>query len=207
MAQTTCPLSSFAVCKSPNKSKQAAEISKKEKDAQFWSSELKYLNKGSDYELAKARNVIGLSRSQSKIYSTIKDVKAKGRQLAEKSKAGYLTKQAVDEGGRSTRFGRQDFIEYLVDQKRIESTLSDTSGRRADEALTGAHREYQAKAVAGRAALGLPPKYGSPVFWQPKSGLQTFMEQLQVAQTITKPFTPGGQFNPFGEGLFDFKKG
>jgi len=74
--------------------------------------------------MGQNRNVIGLSRDRSDVYSKKLDIIGKGRQLQQESEKEYAvlgsTVRAA-EGGTSTTAGRNDYLKLLAKTAQIEN--------------------------------------------------------------------------------------
>lgn len=172
-----------------NPDKDRAKIEKANKDYAFRSKGNQFHNKETSYVRGKRRNVIGFSRGRSDIQTKALSIIGKGRQLKEDAVRSY-TKDAslakAAEGGRSTRAGKNKYLELLAKQSRIESKISNTLGRDQSSAIQGITRQYQNKEATNRSKLGLPPEYGPRVMYRK----QSLWEKLQPVRDIVGLATP-----------------
>ena len=186
-----------------NPYKQQANIEKQKKDYAYASEALKYWNKETSWVRANQRAATGLSRTQSDLYTRALAIQAQGRQISQEAVTAYGQKQFAGHAGgeaASRTAGRNTFLALLAKQSQIESKINSTFGRDMAYAQTGAVRQYQNKIAKNRQSLGLPPEYGAPVMYRK----QSLWEKAQPVISAATMFIPGGQFNPYGKGIFNF---
>ena len=172
-----------------NPDKDRAKIEKHNRDYAHLSKSNKFHNKETSYKKGRRRNVIGFSRARSDIQTKALSIIGKGRQLKEDAVRSY-TKDAslakAAEGGRSTRAGKNKYLELLAKQSRIESKISNTLGREQASSIQGVTRKYQNMEATNRSKLGLPPEYGPRVMYRK----QSLWEKLQPVRDIVGLATP-----------------
>lgn len=148
-----------------------AREKKRQKDAVFAQEKLKFHNKETSFERTLDRNVIGYSRDISDAYVQALYTQGKGRQQEEDVVRAYFSKQKVNEGGRSTRFGVKDYQSLLGKRAEVESIVSNMYGRNMAYAQEGARRKFMTANAKGREDLGLPASYGAAVMLPPTNRL------------------------------------
>ena len=172
----------FAVCVDANAGARAAARQRAaEKDARYKSESLKFFNREVTLERTQNRNVIGLSRDQSDAYAQALATIGKGRRRVEDATRAYFTSQAVDEGGRSRKFGKKKYLELLAKNAEVEGVIQNVLGRNQAYAQQGILRKYQVAEAQGREALGIRPEYGAPVMMPPTNRLGG---ALQIASQV-----------------------
>lgn len=191
------------MCVDANKgAREAARQRKKEKDFAYAQEGLKFFNREATYEKTLDQNVIGYSRTISDAYSKALYTQAKGRAELENAARLYFSKKAVNEGGRSRKYGVKQFQALLQAKAEVQGINRTNFGRNMAVAQEGARRQFQNANAQAREDLGLPPIYGMPVMMPPKDRLTGALQVFQTGMSIAGPFLPGGQFNPKGLGIF-----
>ena len=172
------------MCTNPHK--HTAKIEKHKRDYRFRAEENKFRGKEASWKMGQNRNVIGLSRDRSDIYSKKLDIIGKGRQLdLEAQKQYYVADSTVRaaEGGTSTTAGRNDYLKLLANTRRIENKIDNVLGPESASATQGIDRKYQNKVAMNRQKLGLPGQYGPAVFEKQQSPWERIQPVVQFAQT------------------------
>ena len=195
MDLTTCPLQSSVVCTNPYK--HEAKLNKHKRDYRFRAEENKFRGKEASWKMGQNRNVIGLSRDRSDIYTKKLDIIGKGRQLSEEAtKQYYISDSSVKaaEGGRSRTAGRNDYLALLAKTSQIENKIDNVLGPESATAMQGIDRKYQNKVAMNRQKLGLPGQYGPAVFERQQSPWERIQPVVQFAKTaMTFAGGPTGQ--------------
>ena len=143
-----------------------AAIEKTRRDYVFYSKSNEYNNKETSWKRGDNRNIIGLSRGRSDVFSRKLDIIGKGRELHAQAVKEYHMKDSIAkaaEGGRSATAGRRDYIALLDKSRIIQNKIGNTLGKDAAAAEQGLIRQFRNKQAVNREALGLPPVYGPPV--------------------------------------------
>ena len=151
------------------------------KDARYASEGLKFFNRETTLERTQQQNVIGLSRDQSDAYAQAVATIGKGRKRVEDATRAYFATMAVDEGGRSTRFGKLKYQDLLAKNAEVESTIQNVLGRNMAYSQEGARRKFQVAQAQVRQALGIRPEYGAPAMMPPTNRLGG---ALQIASQV-----------------------
>jgi len=185
------------VCTNPHE--HTAKLEKHKKDYAFTGEELKFRGKEASWKIFHNKNVIGLTRDRSDVYTKKLDIIGKGRQLdLEAQKQYYVADSTVKaaEGGTSTTAGRNDYLKLLANTRRIENKIDNVLGEDSATAMLGIDRKFQNKVAMNRQKLGLPGTYGPAVFEQQQSTWQKFQPVLSAASTVASLATgiPTGGF-------------
>ena len=183
-----------------NPYKHSAKLEKYKRDYRFRSEENKFRGKEASWKMGQNRNVIGLSRRRSDIYTKKLDIIGKGRQLSEEAtKQYYISDSTVKaaEGGRSRTAGRNDYLALLAKTAQIENKIGNVLGKESALAMQGIDREYQNKVAKNREKLGLPGLYGPAVFERQQSPWERIQPVLQAVSFATGTYsamnpTPSG---------------
>ena len=186
-----------------NHHKHTAKLEKHKRDYRFRAEENKFRGKEASWKMGQNRNVIGLSRDRSDIYTKKLDIVGKGRQLdLEAQKNYYVSDSTVRaaEGGTSTTAGRNDYLKLLAKTAQIENKIDNVLGPESASATQGIDRKYLNQVVKNRQKLGLPGTYGPAVFEQQQSTWQKFQPVLSAASTVASLATgiPTGGFGGDG---------
>ena len=185
------------MCTNPHK--HTAKLEKHKKDYAFTGEELKFRGKEASWKIFHNKNVIGLTRDRSDVYTKKLDIIGKGRQLdLEAQKQYYVADSTVRaaEGGTSTTAGRNDYLKLLANTRRIENKIDNVLGPESASATQGIDRKYLSAVAKNRQKLGLPGAYGPAVFEQQQSTWQKFQPVLSAASTVASLATgiPTGGF-------------
>ena len=194
----TCPLQSSVVCTNPHK--HTAKIEKHKRDYRFRAEENKFRGKEASWKMGHNRNVIGLSRDRSDVYTKKLDIVGKGRQLQQESEKEYYVADSTvraAEGGTSTTAGRNDYLKLLAKTAQIENKIDNVLGRQSASAMQGIDRKYQNAVVKNRQKLGLPGQYGPAVFEKQQSPWERIQPVVSAASTVVGMATGMG-WKPFG---------
>ena len=185
MDLTTCPLQSSVVCTNPHK--HTAKLEKHKRDYRFRAEENKFRGKEASWKMGQNRNVIGLSRDRSDIYTKKLDIIGKGRQIyLEAQKDYYVSESTVRaaEGGTSTTAGRNDYLKLLAKTRKIQDKIDNVLGPESATAMQGIDRKYQNKVAMNRQKLGLPGQYGPAVFERQQSPWERIQPVLSAVSTV-----------------------
>ncbi len=159
-----------------------------EKDSIFKQKALQFFNKETTFSRTLDRNVLGYSRSEADARSRAMGVQAKGRLAKQDAVAKYFKSKKVNEGGRSKRFGRAQYLELLSKEAKIDSAISRAFGRDLAGLQTLNQRQFLAANARGREALGIPAAYGAPVMMPPTNRLGGALSILGQAAGIYSAF-------------------
>jgi len=174
------------VCTNPHK--HTAKIEKHKRDYRFRAEENKFRGKEASWKIGQNRNVIGLSRDRSDVYSKKLDIIGKGRQLQQESEKEYAvlgsTVRAA-EGGTSTTAGRNDYLKLLAKTEQIENKIDNVLGKQSASAMQGIDRKYQNQVVKNRQKLGLPGQYGPAVFERQQSMWERIQPVVSAVSSVT----------------------
>ena len=165
-----------------------AKIEHQKKAAAYGSASLKYWNRETQYTRGKDRIGMGLSRTKSDAYSKALFTLGKGRKAYESLYKAYSAKQLYDDGtaGRSTKFGLAQYKALLDKQASIQNTINNTFGRNMDIVNQSIQRDYLSRMAKNRAALGVRPEYGAPVFMPPKDRAGQMFANIQLGLQIAQ---------------------
>jgi hypothetical protein len=180
------------VCTNPHK--HSAKLDKHKRDYRFRAEENKFRGKEASWKMGQNRNVIGLSRDRSDIYSKKLDIIGKGRQLdLEAQKEYYVADSTVRaaEGGTSTTAGRNDYLKLLANTRRIENKIDNVLGPESASATQGINKKYQNKVAMNRQKLGLPGQYGPAVFERQQSPWERIAPVVSAVTSVTSFSTTG----------------
>ena len=185
MDLTTCPLQSSVVCTNPHK--HTAKLEKHKRDYRFRAEQNKFRGKEASWKIGQNRNVIGLSRDRSDIYTKKLDIIGKGRQLdLEAQKEYYVADSTVRaaEGNVSKTAGRNDYLKLLAKTAQIENKIDNVLGRESATAMQGIDRKYLNEVAKNREKLGLPGMYGPAVFERQQSPWERIAPVVQAVSTV-----------------------
>ena len=186
------------MCTNPHK--HTAKIEKHKRDYRFRAEENKFRGKEASWKMGQNRNVIGLSRDRSDVYTKKLDIVGKGRQLQQESEKEYYVADSTvraAEGGTSTTAGRNDYLKLLAKTAQIENKIDNVLGRQSASAMQGIDRKYQNAVVKNREKLGLPGQYGPAVFEKQQSPWERIQPVVSAASTVVGMATGMG-WQPFG---------
>ena len=186
MDLTTCPLQSSVVCTNPHK--HEAKLNKHKRDYRFRAEENKFRGKEASWKMGQNRNVIGLTRDRSDIYTKKLDIIGKGRQLQQESEKKYYVSDSTvkaAEGGRSTKAGRNDYLALLNKTAQIENKIDNVLGRQSASAVHGIDRKYLNEVAKNRQKLGLPGAYGPAVFERQQSPWERIAPVVSAVSSVT----------------------
>ena len=164
--------------------RRAAEQRQIAKHAKFGSESIKYWNKETTYKRGKEAIAMGYSRGRSDAYVKALEIAATGRAQKEATVKGWTAKRFADEGGRSSRAGRNNLLELLAMTAEIDKASSNAFGRNMDIAHQGLMRDYVSKQSKNKSRLGAPPEWGAPVMMPPKDKAGQFLNTLQAGLSI-----------------------
>ncbi len=190
MDLTTCPLQSSVVCTNPHK--HTAKIEKHKRDYRFRAEENKWRGKEASWKMGQNRNVIGLTRDRSDIYTKKLDIIGKGRQLdLEAQKEYYVADSTVRaaEGNVSKTAGRNDYLKLLAKTANIENKIDNVLGPESATAMQGIDRKYLNQVAKNREKLGLPGTYGPAVFERQQSPWERIQPVLQAVSFATGTYS------------------
>ena len=148
-----------------------ARQEKANKDAAYGAATTEFHGKESQLAIAQNQNVIGYTKDISDAYGQIVSTIGKGRAAIEDATKAFLTSQRVDEGGRSTKYGRNKYLTLLQKTNEVESVIDTLLGRNMGYVQEGARRKFAMADSQAREALGLIPQYGAPVMMPPSNRL------------------------------------
>ena len=151
--------------------REAARQEKANKDAAFGAAKTGYYGKENQLEIAQNTNVIGYTKDISDAYAQVVSTIGKGRSAIEDATKAFLASQKVNEGGRSTKFGRNKYLTLLQKTNEVESVVDTLLGRNMAYVQEGASRKFAMANSEAREALGLVPQYGAPVMMPPTNRL------------------------------------
>tara|TARA_Y100001963_G_C6768187_1_gene443425 strand:+ start:1820 stop:2299 length:480 start_codon:yes stop_codon:yes gene_type:complete len=147
--------------------------------AKYWNSETSYVR-------AEDKAVMGYSRASGDIESSMRDAIGDSRLAMAQNAAMFATKRKIsDEGGRSTRAGRNTYLNFLNKQATIETRLRDYTGKKAARAQIGAQRQLANVRAGNVEKLGLPPEFGPPTQYRRRSFFEKVIQPaFGVAKTV-----------------------
>ena len=164
----------------------AARQRKMEKDALFEQERLKFFNKEVTLERTQDRNVIGYSRDLADAYVKALNIQGKGRLATQQAAAKYFSKRKVDEGGRSSTFGQNDYKALLAARAEVEGVVDNALRTNMAYFQEGARRKFLSAQGQAIEALGVPASYGAPVMLPPTDYLGG---ALQIASSVASIYS------------------
>jgi len=160
------------VCVDANAGQRAAARERAaQKDAIFAQEGLKFFNRETTLKRSQNLNILGYSRDTSDAMAGAIAQIGQGRQQVEDATRAYLTSKAVDEGGRSRRFGLKKYKQLLAKRQEVDSVIDNILGRNLAYTQEQAKRKFQVAQAGAREALGIPAAYGAPVMLPPSNRL------------------------------------
>ena len=168
----------------------AARQRKLEKDAVFKQKALQFFNKETTFERTLDRNVLGFTRDVSDAYVKALYTQGRGRRAKQTAASRYFAKKKVNEGGRSRRFGRAQYVDLLQKQSQVDSIVRNTFGSQMAYAQTQAQRKFLSQNARARESLGVPAAYGATVLMPPKDRLTGALSIASSIAGIVTPFLP-----------------
>ena len=162
----------FAVCVDANAGQRAAARERAaQKDAIFAQEGLKFFNRETTLKRSQNLNILGYSRDISDARASALAQIGQGRQRVEDATRAYLTSKAIDEGGRSRRFGLKSYKQLLAKRQEVDSVIDNILGRNLAYVQEQSKRKFQVAQAQAREALGIPAAYGAPVMLPPTNRL------------------------------------
>jgi len=162
----------FAVCIDANAGQRAAARERAaQKDAIFAQEGLKFFNRETTLKRSQNLNILGYSRDLSDARASALAQIGQGRQQVEDATRAYLTSKAVNEGGRSRRFGLKNYKQLLSKRQEVDSVINNILGRNLAYVQEQSKRKFQVAQAQAREALGIPAAYGAPVMLPPTNRL------------------------------------
>ena len=182
----------FAVCIDANAGARAAAKQRaREKEANFKQKALQFFNKETSLARTLNRNIIGYSRSQADARSRAMQIQGKGRAARQNAVAKYFRTQKVNEGGRSRKYGRAQYLSLLQKEAQIERMVNNAFGRDLAAMQTINQRRFLAANAKAREGLGIPPAFGAPVMMPPTNRLGGALQIASTAASIYSGFGIG----------------
>ena len=181
------------MCTNPHK--HTAALEKHKRDYRFRAEQNKFRGKEASWKMGQNRNVIGLSRNRSDIYTKKLDIIGKGRQInLEAQKNYYVSDSTVKaaEGGTSTTAGRNDYLALLNKTRKIQDKIDNVLGPESASAMQGVDRQYLNQVAKNRQKLGLPGQYGPAVFERQQSPWEKIQPVVQAVSTVASMGGSGG---------------
>ena len=170
-----------------------------EKVVSFWQEGIKFANKETTFKRGLNTGILGFTRTLSDFYASALTNIGKGRGVIEDATKAFLASKAVNEGGRSVKFGLQKYQALLQKKSEVDSVVDNILGRNMAYANTGAVRKLLATNAAAREGLGLPAMYGAPTMLTPTNRLGGALKIGTTALSIaTSVYGLGGLGNPAG---------
>ena len=161
-----------------------------EKEAKFNQRALQFYNKETSYKRALNRNVLGFTRDVSDAYVKALYTQGRGRRAKQTAASRYFAKKKVNEGGRSRRFGRAQYVDLLQKQSQVDSIVGNVFGSQMAYAQTQAQRKFLSQNARARESLGVPAAYGAPVLMPPTDRLTGALSIASSIAGIVTPFLP-----------------
>ena len=169
----------------------AAKQRAREKEANFKQKALQFFNKETSLARTLNRNIIGYSRSQADARSRAMQIQGKGRAARQNAVAKYFRTQKVNEGGRSRKYGRAQYLSLLQKEAQIERMVNNAFGRDLAAMQTINQRRFLAANAKAREGLGIPPAFGAPVMMPPTNRLGGALQIASTAASIYSGFGIG----------------
>ena len=186
----------FAVCVDANAgARNAARERAAQKDAIFAQEGLKFFNKETTLKRTQNLNILGYSRDVSDAMAGALAQIGEGRTRVEDATRAYFAYKAVNEGGRSRRFGFKKYQQLLAKRQEVDSVINNILGRNLAYTQEQSKRKFQVAQAGAREALGIPAAYGAPVMLPPTNRLGG---ALQIASSIASIYSA---FNPTGSDI------
>ena len=165
--------------------REAARQEKQKKDAAFGAAKAEFHGKENTLAIAQSANVVGYTKDMSDAYAQVVSTIGKGRAAIE---------DATNEGGRSTKFGRNTYLTLLQKTNEVESVIDTLLGRNMGYVQEGARRKFTMADAEAREALGLVPQYGAPVMMPPTNRLGGALSLATSALSIGSSMYSLGAF-------------
>ena len=159
----------------------AAKQRAREKEANFKQKALQFFNKETSLARTLDRNIIGYSRSQADAKSRAMQIQGRGRAARQNAVAKYFRTQKVNEGGRSRKYGRAQYLSLLQKEAQIQRAIDNAFSRDLASMQTINQRRFLAANARARESLGVPAAYGAPVMMPPTDRLSG---ALSIASSI-----------------------
>jgi hypothetical protein len=99
--------------------------------------------------------------------------------------------QKVNEGGRSRKYGRAQYLSLLQKEAQIQRAVDNAFGRDLASMQTINQRRFLAANAKAREGLGVPAAYGAPVMLPPTDRLTGALQFASTVASIATPFLPG----------------
>ena len=177
----------FAVCVDANAGARAAARERAvQKDAIFAQEGLKFFNKETTLKRTQNLNILGYSRDVSDAMAGALAQIGEGRTRVEDATRAYFASKAVNEGGRSRRFGFKKYQQLLAKRQEVDSVINNILGRNLAYTQEQSKRKFQVAQAGAREALGIPAAYGAPVMLPPTNRLGG---ALQIASSIASIYS------------------
>ena len=163
----------------------------------YRSEGVKFFNRAADFK-RKTQFIAGIgeSRQQSDIRQRVMDKRAVGLKSKEKLARKYATTRFVNEGGSSTKAGRNIFQDIQMQRAAIDKGILVAAGR--DEAIQQEQQRRIRQSMLSKeyAAAGVVPQFGPPLIMPPKikQGGNPLMGVLSLGLGIAT----GGKSKLFG---------
>tara|TARA_R100000388_G_scaffold94179_1_gene80583 strand:+ start:23 stop:790 length:768 start_codon:yes stop_codon:yes gene_type:complete len=182
------------VCVDANAGQRAAaEQAALTKNAEFEQDRIGFYNKEVSFTKSIDANILGYSREISDAFARSLNEIGKGRSSLETAARNYFGSLSVDEGGRSRRFGKNNYLKFLQQKGEIEGVIDNVVGRNMAYFQEGARRNLLARNARAREALGVPAAYGQPIMMPPSdylSGTLGLVSNVVSIATGIKGFFP-----------------
>jgi hypothetical protein len=197
------------VCVDANAGARAAARERAaQKDAIFAQEGLKFFNRETTLKRSQNLNILGYSRDLSDARASALAQIGQGRQQVEDATRAYLTSKAVNEGGRSRRFGLKNYKQLLSKRQEVDSVINNILGRNLAYVQEQSKRKFQVAQAQAREALGIPAAYGAPVMLPPTNrlggALQIASSVVGIGSGLASISEAGGIMSVLG-GLSDIK--
>ena len=166
--------------------RNAARERAAQKDAIFAQEGLKFFNKETTLKRTQNLNILGYSRDVSDAMPGAIAQIGEGRTRVEDATRAYFASKAVNEGGRSRRFGFKKYQQLLAKRQEVDSVINNILGRNLSYTQEQAKRKFQVAQAGARGKLGIPAAYGAPVMLPPTNRLGG---ALQIASSIASIYS------------------
>ena len=171
--------------------REAARIENNRRHAEFRADSIKQWNKESSFK-DNIKTIRGLGKSRDLADFQEFSNQAQGKALLGKEQLAreYFKSNAVNEGGKSRRFGGRKASEYFskiadIDRKMFElATVGDA------KVQTKIQRRQDAMIKREHANLGMGPQFGMPTMLPPKDRAGQLMNSISFGMSVVSPFLP-----------------
>ena len=176
--------------------REAARIENNRRHAEFRADSIKQWNKESSFK-DNIKTIRGLGKSRDLADFQEFSNQAQGKALLGKEQLAreFFKSKAVNEGGRSRRFGGKKASEYFSKIADIDRKMFNLATAGEAKVQTKIQRRQDAMIKREHANLGMGPQFGMPTMLPPKDRAGQFMNSLSFGMNMATgimSFFPAG---------------